>query len=187
VWGEIGHEKVGTKRCVLVLSLPNKPFFYGSLWCPWGCWYVRMASRAVGAMILAVLNETGRGGAVREADGGGGEGTTQVDTVTMDQASNNLVDLRGNTDTVDNVADDDSLAASRGLNKHSGGGPAEDGSWATAGALVTMDVRWGDQVINLKNMLQSISEKLHDTRGNYTAREEHERSEHYRAAQSDFG
>ncbi|GAA1349115.1 hypothetical protein [Streptomyces beijiangensis] len=121
---------------------------------------------------------------MREA--AGGSGTTKVDTATLNQASNNLVELRGSTDSVDNTADDDTLAASSGLNKH-GGGSMGDGGWVSAGGLVTMDVRWGDQVINLKTLLQTISEKLHETRGNYTDREQQEKSEYYHHAVSDFG
>ncbi|WP_329121651.1 hypothetical protein [Streptomyces sp. NBC_01465] len=121
---------------------------------------------------------------MREAEGG--SGTTKVDTVTLNRASNNLVELRGSTDSVDNAADSDTLAASTGLNRH-GGGSMGDGGWVTAGGLVTMDVRWGDQVINLKTMLQSISEKLHETRGNYTDREQQEQGEYYRQTVSDFG
>lgn len=37
------------------------------------------------------------------------------------------------------------------------------------------------------NMLQSISEKIHDTRGNYTRREDHERAKNDRSMMSDFG
>ncbi|WP_420032363.1 hypothetical protein ACN2WE_05755 [Streptomyces sp. cg28] len=94
----------------------------------------------------------------------------------MDQAANSLVDLRGDTENVDDTADDDSLSASKGLNKHSAGSAAEEGSWATAGSLVTMDVRWGSQVLHLKSMLQDISDKLHTTSGHYTRTEQEERA-----------
>ncbi|MFG2552372.1 hypothetical protein [Streptomyces sp. NPDC048581] len=114
-----------------------------------------------------------------EGGGGGGgsaSGTAKVDTQRLDGAANALVELRGDTENVDNAADDDCLSASRGLNKHSAGGMAEAGSWATAGSLVTMDVRWGDQVLNLKRMLQDISDKLHTTSGHYTRAEQEERA-----------
>ncbi|MEU6846161.1 hypothetical protein ABZ930_30225 [Streptomyces sp. NPDC046716] len=99
-----------------------------------------------------------------------------MDTRRLDQAANALVDLRGDTDNVDNTADDDCLSASTGLNKHSAGSRAEGGSWATAGSLVTMDVRWGSQVIHLKGMLQDISDKLHTTSGHYTRTEQEEKA-----------
>lgn len=114
------------------------------------------------------------------ADGGGssggGGGGTNVDTQRLDEAANALVELRGDTENVDNGADDDCLSASRGLNKHTAGGMAEGGSWATAGSLVTMDVRWGSQVLNLKRLLQDISDKLHTTSGHYTRTEQEERA-----------
>ncbi|MEU0408653.1 hypothetical protein ABZ307_12695 [Streptomyces griseorubiginosus] len=112
------------------------------------------------------------------ADGGGGSGGggTDVDTQRLDEAANALVELRGDTENVDNGADDDCLSASRGLNKHTAGGMAEGGSWATAGSLVTMDVRWGSQVQNLKRLLQDISDKLHTTSGHYTRTEQEERA-----------
>ena len=108
--------------------------------------------------------------------GGGGGGGTNVDTQRLDEAANALVELRGDTENVDNGADDDCLSASRGLNKHTAGGMAEGGSWATAGSLVTMDVRWGSQVQNLKRLLQDISDKLHTTSGHYTRTEQEERA-----------
>ncbi|MFE2429647.1 hypothetical protein ACFXJ5_23225 [Streptomyces sp. NPDC059373] len=111
--------------------------------------------------------------------GGGGSGSSGVskaDTQRMDQAANALVELRGDTENVDNTADDDTLGAIRGLNKHAGGAVADGGSWETAGALMSMDVRWGTQVLNLKSMLQDISDKLHTTTGHYTRTEEEERA-----------
>ncbi|SDP65455.1 hypothetical protein SAMN04487981_13138 [Streptomyces sp. cf386] len=112
------------------------------------------------------------------AEGGGGCAgrTTNVDTQRLDEAANALVELRGDTENVDNTADDDCLNASRNLNKYSAGGMAEAGSWATAGSLVTMDVRWGSQVLNLKRLLQDISDKLHATKGHYTRTEQEERA-----------
>ncbi|TCR18939.1 hypothetical protein EV578_109324 [Streptomyces sp. BK205] len=111
-----------------------------------------------------------------DGGGGGGGGGTNVDTQRLDEAANALVELRGDTENVDNGADDDCLSASRGLNKHTAGGMAEGGSWATAGSLVTMDVRWGSQVQNLKRLLQDISDKLHTTSGHYTRTEQEERA-----------
>lgn len=46
--------------------------------------------------------------------GGGGGGGTNVDTQRLDEAANALVELRGDTENVDNGADDDCLSASRG-------------------------------------------------------------------------
>ncbi|NEB06196.1 hypothetical protein G3I78_45280 [Streptomyces sp. SID13726] len=118
--------------------------------------------------------------AAAEGGGGGGGGAagggTNVETQRLDEAANALVELRGDTENVDNTADDDTLNAVRGLNKHTAGGMAEAGSWATAGSLMTMDVRWGSQVINLKTMLQDISDKLHTTTGHYTRTEQEERA-----------
>lgn len=110
------------------------------------------------------------------AQGGGGAGTTDVDTARLDQAANALVELRGDTENVDNTADEDTLSAVKGLNKHTSGGLPEGGSWVTAGSLMTMDVRWGEQVMNLKRMLQDISDKLHTTSGHYTRTEQEERA-----------
>lgn len=121
-----------------------------------------------------------------EGGGGGGGGGTNVDTQRLDEAANALVELRGDTENVDNGADDDCLSASRGLNKHSAGGMAEAGSWATAGSLVTMDVRWGSQVINLKSLLQDISDKLHTTSGHYTSTEQEEQARQ-RSISTPFG
>lgn len=125
----------------------------------------------------------GRGAATRlnsvPAEGGGGggaAGTTKVDTQRLDGAANALVELRGDTENADNAADEDTLSAVRGLNRHTAGGLAEAGSWATAGSLMTMDVRWGEQVMNLKRMLQDISDKLHTTTGHYTRTEQEERN-----------
>lgn len=111
-----------------------------------------------------------------EGVGGGGGGGTNVDTQRLDEVANALVELRGDTENADNGADDDCLSASRGLNMHTAGGMAEGGSWATAGSLVTMDVRWGSQVLNLKRLLQDISDKLHATSGHYTRTEQEERA-----------
>jgi hypothetical protein len=113
------------------------------------------------------------------AEGGGGGsagGTAKVDTHRLDQAANALVELRGDTENVDNKADEDTLSAVTGLNKHTAPGMPEAGSWATAGSLVTMDVRWGSQVLNLKGMLQDISDKLHTTSGHYTRAEQEEKA-----------
>ncbi|MFC7303305.1 hypothetical protein ACFQVC_03635 [Streptomyces monticola] len=113
--------------------------------------------------------------------------TTRVDTDKLNTASNNLVELRGDTDNADRVSQEDTFDAIKYLNKHSFGTAPDDGSWATAGGLVELDTRWTQQVLNLKEMLQSISDKIHDTRGNYTRREDHERSQHDRGVMSDFG
>ncbi|MDX3098700.1 hypothetical protein PV703_19465 [Streptomyces sp. ME01-24h] len=113
------------------------------------------------------------------ADPGGGgtsAGTTKVDTQRLDGAANALVELRGDTENVDNKADEDTLGAVTGLNRHTAPGPPEGGSWATAGSLVGMDVRWGDQVANLKLMLQDISDKLHTSSGHYTRAEQEEQA-----------
>lgn len=108
--------------------------------------------------------------------GGGSRGTTKADTERMNQSANALVELRGDTENVDNTADEDTQSAAIVLNKHTAGGMPDEGSWATAGALMTMDVRWGSQVANLKSMLQDISDKLHTTTGHYTRAEEEERA-----------
>lgn len=108
--------------------------------------------------------------------GGGASGTTNVDTQHLDKSANALVELRGDTENVDNTADEDTLSAVKGLNKHTAGGMADGGSWATAGSLMTMDVRWGEQVMNLKRMLQDISDKLHTTSGHYTRTEQQEKA-----------
>ncbi|GAA2485579.1 hypothetical protein GCM10010406_22210 [Streptomyces thermolineatus] len=118
--------------------------------------------------------------------GGGAAGTTKADTARMNQASNALVELRGDTENVDNAADDDTQSAVRGLNKHTAGGMPDAGSWQTAGSLMTMDVRWGMQVANLKSMLQGISDKLHATTGQYTRAEQEERAR-MNAINSPFG
>ncbi|MFI6013080.1 hypothetical protein ACIBAG_30415 [Streptomyces sp. NPDC051243] len=109
-----------------------------------------------------------------EGSGGSASGTAKVDTQRLDQAANALVELRGDTENVDNAADEDTLSAVRGLNEHTRSGLPEAGSWATAGSLMTMDVRWGSQVMNLKRMLQDISDKLHTTSGHYTRTEQEE-------------
>jgi hypothetical protein len=110
--------------------------------------------------------------------GGGGtsSGTAKVDTQRLDEAANALVELRGDTENVDNAADEDTMSAVMGLNKHTAPGLPEAGSWATAGSLMTMDVRWGSQVINLERMLQDISDKLHTTTGHYTRTEQEEKA-----------
>jgi hypothetical protein len=108
--------------------------------------------------------------------GGGSGGTTEADTQRMDQAANALVELRGDTENVDNTADDDTLSAIMGLNKHTAPSVPEAGSWQTAGSLMTMDVRWGSQVTHLKSMLQDISDKLHTTSGHYTRTEQEEQA-----------
>lgn len=118
--------------------------------------------------------------------GGSSTGHTKADTQAMNQAGDALVALRGSTDGVDNQADEKTLEASKYLNKHTFGATAAEGSWMTAGGLVEMDVRWGDQVINLKSILQDISDKLHDTRQSYTKREVAERAE-YQRMHPDFG
>ncbi|MEU1622550.1 hypothetical protein ABZ479_35310 [Streptomyces sp. NPDC005722] len=112
------------------------------------------------------------------ADPGGGTsaGTTKVDTQRLDGAANALVELRGDTENVDNTADEDTLGAVTGLNRHTAPGPPEAGSWATAGSLVGLDVRWGDQVVNLKLMLQDISDRLHASTGHYTRAEQEEQA-----------
>ncbi|WP_306323332.1 MULTISPECIES: hypothetical protein [unclassified Streptomyces] len=94
----------------------------------------------------------------------------------MKQAANALVDLRGDTENIDNTADEDTQTAVKGLNKHTAGGRPEDGSWATAGSLMTMDIRWGEQVAHLKAMLQDISDRLHTTTGEYTHAEQEEQA-----------
>jgi hypothetical protein len=94
----------------------------------------------------------------------------------MDESANALVDLRGDTENVDNAADDDTQSAVRGLNKHSAGALPEGGSWETAASLMDMDMRWGMQVINLKTMLQDISDKLHATTHHYTRQEQDEQA-----------
>ncbi|WP_228472693.1 hypothetical protein [Streptomyces cyaneochromogenes] len=111
-----------------------------------------------------------------QGSGGSASGTAKVDTQRLDEAANALVDLRGDTENVDNAADEDTLGAVRGLNAHTVPGPPDAGSWATAGSLMTMDLRWGDQVLNLKRMLQDISDKLHTTSGHYTRAEQEERA-----------
>lgn len=110
--------------------------------------------------------------------GGGGSsgGTTKTDTARMDQAANALVELRGDTENVDNAADEDTQSAVMGLNKHTAPGMPDAGSWQTAGSLMTMDLRWGSQVLNLKSMLQDISDRLHTTTGHYTSAEQEERA-----------
>lgn len=108
--------------------------------------------------------------------GGGGGGTTNVETQRLDESANALVELRGDTENVDNTADDDTLSAVRGLNKHTAPGPPDAGSWSTAGSLMTMDLRWGNQVANLKRLLQDISDKLHTTTGHYTRTEQEEQA-----------
>ncbi len=118
--------------------------------------------------------------------GGGAGGTTNVDTQHLDKAANALVELRGDTENADNKADEDTMSAVKGLNKHTAGGMAEGGSWATAGALMTMDVRWGEQVMNLKRMLQDISDKLHTTSGHYTRTEQQEK-DRQNAIRTPFG
>ncbi|WP_327358669.1 hypothetical protein [Streptomyces sp. NBC_01304] len=110
--------------------------------------------------------------------------TLRVDDAKLNEASNNLVELRGDTDKVDNTAHDDTLNAVSGLNRH---GAPDGGAWDTAHGLFEMDTRWAHQVGNLKGMLQSISEKIHDTRGNYTRREQHEQAKNDRSMMSDFG
>ncbi|WP_327353046.1 hypothetical protein [Streptomyces sp. NBC_01304] len=110
-----------------------------------------------------------------------------MDDAKLNQASNNLVELRGDTDNADKVSQEDTFEAITGLNKNSLGSAPTEGAWLTAGGLSELDTRWGQQVINLKTMLQSISEKIHDTRGNYTRREDHERAQNDRSMMSDFG
>ncbi|MFR9673343.1 hypothetical protein [Streptomyces sp. TR06-5] len=104
----------------------------------------------------------------------------------MRQAADALVGLRGSTENVDNQASEDSLDASKHLNKHTFGNAPDDGSWLTAGGIVQMDVRWGAQVIHLKQILRDISEKLHDTRHSYTEREKAE-NDAYQRMRADFG
>lgn len=94
----------------------------------------------------------------------------------MKQAANALVELRGDTENVDNTADEDTQSAVKGLNKHTAPGLPDAGSWATAGSLMTMDVRWGEQVTHLKGMLQDISDRLHATTGEYTRAEQEEQA-----------
>lgn len=100
---------------------------------------------------------------------------SEVDTERLDQAADALVALRGDTQSADNSADEDTMSAARGLNRYTAGSSPEAGSWRTAGALVSMDVRWGQQVANLKEMLQDISDRLHATTGHYTRTEQQER------------
>lgn len=118
--------------------------------------------------------------------GGGSSGQTKADPEAMRQAADALVGLRGSTESVDNQASEDSLDASKHLNKHTLGTAPDDGSWLTAGGLVKMDVRWGAQVIHLKGILRDISEKLHDTRNSYTEREKAENAA-YQRMRADFG
>lgn len=62
------------------------------------------------------------------ADPGGGgtsAGTAEVDTQRLDGAANALVELRGDTENVDNKADEDTLGAVTGLNRHTAPGPPE--------------------------------------------------------------
>lgn len=122
------------------------------------------------------------------AEGGGGSasGTARVDTQRLDQAANALVELRGDTENADNAVDEDTMGAVRGLNKHTAPGLPEAGSWATAGSLMTMDVRWGSQVAHLKGMLQDISDKLRTTTGHYTRTEQEEQARQ-RAIHTPFG
>ncbi|WP_353944291.1 hypothetical protein ABII15_23655 [Streptomyces sp. HUAS MG91] len=101
---------------------------------------------------------------------------SKTDTDRMDQAANSLVELRGETARVDDRADEDTLSAVKGLNKHTAPGPPDAGSWMTAGSLMTMDMRWGEQVTHLKNMLQDISDRMHTTTGHYTRTEQEERA-----------
>lgn len=114
------------------------------------------------------------------------EGTTKTDTERLNRSANALVELRGDTEHVDDRADEDTLAAVIGLNKHTAPGTPEAGSWATARSLMNMDVRWGSQVVNLKKMLQDISDKLHTTTGSYTRAEQEERAR-MRSLHTPFG
>lgn len=132
--------------------------------------------RSDGSSTRTVLNsaaaDPGGGG------GGGGSGNvTKADTQRMDQSANALVDLRGDTENVDNAAVDDTRSSVMGLNKHTAPGPPEEEAWETARALTVLDDRWGNQVQNLKSMLQDISDKLHATTGHYTRREQEEQAQ----------
>ncbi|MDI3419501.1 hypothetical protein [Streptomyces luteolus] len=129
---------------------------------------------------------TNLNGLSTSSGGSGSAGHTKADTQAMNQAADALVGLRGSTDQVDNDADEKTLDASSYLNKNSLGTTEGDGSWETSGGLLAMDVRWGDQVINLKNLLRDISEKLHETRNSYTKREIEENNQ-YQRMHPDFG
>jgi hypothetical protein len=94
----------------------------------------------------------------------------------MDQSANALVELRGDTESVDNAAVDDARSSVMGLNRHTAPGAPDEGAWETARSLTVLDDRWGEQVMHLKNMLQSISDKLHATTGHYTRTEQEEQA-----------
>ncbi|MDI3407364.1 hypothetical protein [Streptomyces cavernicola] len=120
-------------------------------------------------------------------DGGGSGITTRVETSKLNQASNNLAELRGDTDNADRASQQDTLDAVAGLNRGAPGSGPGGGAFETAIGLFDMDTRWQQQVINLKGLLQSINEKIHETQGNYSRREEHESSAHHSAITRDFG
>ena len=112
---------------------------------------------------------------------------TRTDTERLRQAANALVTLRGETEKADNDADEDTLRAITGLNKHTFPGPPEAGSWETADALVNQNIRWTQQVQHLKKQLQHISDKLHATTGHYTAAERQEQARMRALGHTPFG
>lgn len=105
-----------------------------------------------------------------------GTGTTKTDTGRMKQSANALVELRGDTENVDNTADEDTRAPSKASTNTPPPASRTQAPGPPCGSLMTMDVRWGEQVTHLKGMLQNISDRLHATTGEYTRAEQEEQA-----------